>query len=168
MKITQEAKVPGLYPEGMKLAQTWFDMRCITNLLSSKELVKVFHITYVSEEATAFTIHNSVYGLVDLHFVMHPSGLHVLEINKGGHFFVQTVEDNIKLFTRRQIAGATESRNVYKLLHCPLQADINNIICLGSIKGFQVTLENVDVARKIWGPSVIIAKGNTVRRNAKL
>ena len=29
-KITEEAKVPGLYPEGMNPAQTWFDMRCIT------------------------------------------------------------------------------------------------------------------------------------------
>ena len=100
MKIAQEAKVPGLYPEGMKPAQTWFDMRCITNLLSFKELVKVFRITYDSEEATAFTAHRSVYGLVDLHFVMHPSGLHVLETNKMGHCFVQTVEDNMELFTK--------------------------------------------------------------------
>ena len=42
MKITQEAKVPGLYPEGMKPAQTWFDVRYVTSLLSFKELVKVF------------------------------------------------------------------------------------------------------------------------------
>ena len=31
-----------------------------------------------------------------------------------------------------------------------------------------MTLENVDVACKIWGPSVIKAKGNTVRCNAKI
>ena len=36
MKITQETKVLVLYPEGMKPTQTWFDMRCITNLLSFK------------------------------------------------------------------------------------------------------------------------------------
>ena len=48
MKINQESKVPGLYPEGMKPAQTLFDVRCITSLLSFKELVKVFCITYDS------------------------------------------------------------------------------------------------------------------------
>ena len=84
----------------MKPAQTWFDMRCITNLLNFKELVKVFCITYDSEEATAFTVHRSVYGLVDLHFVMHPSGLHVLATNKVGHCFVQMEEDNMKLFSK--------------------------------------------------------------------
>ena len=57
---------------------------------------------------------------------------------------------------------------MYKLLHCPSQADFTNIIRLGGIKGCQVTLENVDVAHKIWGPSVVKAKGNTVRRNAKV
>ena len=77
MKITPEAKVQRLYPEGMKLAQTWFGKRCIKNLLSFKELVNVFCITYDSEEATAFTFHRSVDGLVNIHFVMHLSGLHV-------------------------------------------------------------------------------------------
>ena len=100
MKITQEAKVPRLYPEGMKLAQTWFGKRCIKNLLSFKELVKVFCITYDSEEATVFTVHRSVYGLVDLHFLMHLSRLHVLETSKVGHCFVQTVKANMKLFMK--------------------------------------------------------------------
>ena len=100
MKITQEAKVPGLYPEGMKPAQTWFNKRCITNLLSFKELIKFFCVTYDSEEATALTVQWSVYGLVDLHFVMHPSRLHVLETNKMGHCFVQMVENNMKLFMK--------------------------------------------------------------------
>ena len=101
-KITQEAEVPGLYPEGMKPAQTWFNMMCITNLLSFKELVKVFHITYDSEEAKAFPVHRSVYRLVDLHFVMHPSRIHVLvlETSKMGHCFVQTIENKMKLFTK--------------------------------------------------------------------
>ena len=82
---------------------------------------------------------------------MHPSILHVLETKKMGYCSVQTVEDSMKLFTKRQIAGATQARNVYKLLHCPLQANFSNIIHLGGIKGCRVTLDKVDVAFKIWG-----------------
>ena len=65
---------------------------------------------------------DSILAAPDLHFVIHPSGLHVLETNKVGHCFVQTVEDNLKLFKKQQISGATQARNVYELLHCPSQA----------------------------------------------
>ena len=43
----------------------------------------VFRISYDSAVDTSFTVHRSEYGLVDLHFRMHESGLHILEHPDG-------------------------------------------------------------------------------------
>jgi hypothetical protein len=51
-----------------------------------------------------------------------------LDANKSGNLFVQTVDNNKKLFMKGQIAEATKARNVYKLLHCTSKAVFDNII----------------------------------------
>jgi hypothetical protein len=43
-------------------------------------------------------------------FEMHPCGLHVCYPKNMGEFgFVQKVEDNLKLFSKQQIAGAVQA-----------------------------------------------------------
>jgi hypothetical protein len=51
-------------------------------------------------------------------FNMHPCGLHVYypEKTDGKYSFVQTVADNMKLFTKRQIEGALKARIFTRLL----------------------------------------------------
>ncbi len=66
-------------------------------------------MTYDSEVDTTFVVHRSAFGLPDMLFEMemHPCGLHVCYPKNMGEFgFVQTVEDNMKLFSKRQITGA--------------------------------------------------------------
>ena len=92
----------------------YYDVGAITNILSFKKMAKVYCITYDSEVSKTFTVHLESHGLVDLHFTMHPWGLHVLEQPKKGSVFILTVDKNKKLFNnKRQIAGATEARNTY-------------------------------------------------------
>ncbi len=63
-------------------------------------------MTYDSELDTTFDVHHSAFGLPDLLFEMHPCGLYVCYPKKMGEFgFVQTVEENMKLFSKQQIAG---------------------------------------------------------------
>ena len=66
----------------------------------------IYRITYNSEKEKAFIVHRSEqYGMTDLRFVEHPSGLHILQRPDGdlGATFVQTVEENMKMFTNRQV-----------------------------------------------------------------
>ena len=77
------------------------------------------------------------------------------------------VEDSLKLYTKKQIAGASQARNLYKNLLCPSVEDFHNIISMGQIIRWQVTVEDVKTAFKIWGPSVNKAKGNMTWRTAK-
>ena len=79
LRVTRKAKIRGLYPPTMEPAKTWYDPDCITNLLRFKDMIGVFCISYDSAVDTSFTVHRSEYGLVDLHFRMHESGLHILD-----------------------------------------------------------------------------------------
>jgi len=99
---------------------------------------------------------------------MHPCGLHVCYPKKLGQFgFVQTVQDNMKLFSKRQIAGAIKARELYEKLIYPSTADFRAIVAAGGVPGSDVTIDDVKAAEVIWGRSVIKLKGNTVRREGK-
>jgi hypothetical protein len=62
-----------------------------------------------------FVVHRTQFGLPDLFFEMHPCGLHVCYPKKMGEFgFIQTVKDNMKLLSKRQIAGAARAKDLYE------------------------------------------------------
>jgi hypothetical protein len=99
---------------------------------------------------------------------MHPYVLHVCYPKKIGEFgFVQTVEQNMKLISKRQISGAVRARNLYKKLIYPSTADFWAIVSAGGIPGCEVTLDDAKAAEVIWGWSVLKMKGNMVRKKAK-
>jgi hypothetical protein len=57
---------------------------------------------------TTLVVHCSAFGLPNLLFEMHQCGLHYPK-NMGEFGFVQTVEDDMKLFSKQQIAGAVQA-----------------------------------------------------------
>jgi hypothetical protein len=71
------------------------------------------------------------------------------------------------LFSKQQIAGAVQARDLYKKLIYPSTADYRAIVSVGGVPGFDVTIKDVMAAEVIWGRSVLKMKGNTVRRNSK-
>ncbi len=93
LKITEQCKLPGYK------FWVWFSEKAITNILCLKNLIKIYWVTYDSKVDTTFIVHHQQFGLPDLFFEMHPSGLHICYPTKMGKFgFVQTVKDNMKLF----------------------------------------------------------------------
>ncbi len=81
--------------------------------------------------------------------------------------FIQTVKDNMKLFSKRQIAGAVRAKDLYEKMIFPSTADFRAIVSADGIPGCEVTPEDVKTAKVIWGRSGLKMKGNSVRRNAK-
>ena len=104
--------------------------------------------------------------MTDLRFVEHPSGLPILEQPDGdsGATFVQTVEQNMKMFTSQQVKSASKAHELYEMLQCLSRADFNTTLRTNAIKGCQVTMDDAQVMWKIWGPSVIKLKGNSTRQ----
>jgi hypothetical protein len=91
------------------------------------------------EVAMTFTVHQESHELNDLRFTMHPCGLHLLEQPKKGSVFILTVDENKKLFSKKQVEGATKARNIFEALLCPSVEDFGQIIGLGAIKGCKLT-----------------------------
>jgi hypothetical protein len=80
---------------------------------------------------TTFVVHRSASGLPDLLFEMHPCGLHMCYPKKMGQFgFVQTVQDNMKIFSKRQHAGAQRARELHEHLLCPSTPDTEQLLVL--------------------------------------
>ena len=76
--------------------------------------------------------------MMDLCFMEHLSGLHILEQPDGdlGATFVQTVEENMKMFTNQQVKSASKAQESYELLQCPSQLDFDTTLRTNAIKGF--------------------------------
>ena len=148
--------------------QVWFSSKAITNIICLKNLIKCYRVTYDSEIDTTFVVHRSAFGLPDLLFEMHPCGLHVCYPKKMGQFrFAQTMEDNIKFFSKQQVAGAKKARELYEKLIYPSTTDFRAIVSAGGVPGSDVTLDDMKTAVVIWGHSVLKLKGNMTRSNAK-
>jgi hypothetical protein len=105
---------------------------------------------YDTKVDTTFVVHCSAFDFPDMLFEMHPCGLHVCYPKNMGEFgFVQMVEDNMKLFSKRQIVGAVQAQDLLKKMIYPSTADFRVIVSAGGISGCEVTPDNVKAAEVI-------------------
>ena len=141
----------------------------MTNILCLKNLIRLYRVTYDSKHRTAFIVHREEFGLPNMVFDMHPCGLHVYYPEKidGQYGFVQTVADNMKLFTKQQIESALKSRHLYEALGYPSNADFETVLRAGGIGSCTLTADDAKVAYKIWGNSFPRSKGSTVRESGQ-
>jgi hypothetical protein len=151
MRISKECKVLGYD------FWVWYTKRAMTNILCLKNLICLYRVTYDSEQRTAFIVHREEFGLPDMVFDMHPCGLHV--------YYPEKIDKNMKLFTKRQIDGALKACHLYETLGHPSNADFESILRAGVIGGCSITVEDANVAQKIWGSSVPRLKGSIVRES---
>ena len=81
--------------------------------------------------------------------------------------FINTVEKNKAVFTKRQIANADKAQELYASLVYPSNADYKWILKSNEIKDFPVSVKDAKVAMKIWGPNIAALKGKTTRSTPK-
>ncbi len=100
-------------------------------------------------------------------FKPHKSGLHVYDPDNprglASHCFMETVESNMSLFTKRQIHGANLVRNLQAGLAFPSNADMKWVIQSNLIKDCPDTVKDMGTGIKVWGPSIAMLKRKTVR-----
>ncbi len=105
-------------------------------------------------------------------FKPHKSGLHVYDPDNlrglASYSFMETVESNMASFTKRQILGANLARNLQAGLAFPSNQDMKWAIQSNLIKDCPVTIKDMGTAIKVWGPSIAMLKGKTVRTTPPL
>jgi hypothetical protein len=144
-----------------------FSRNAITNILSLKKVRSEFPVSYDGDD---FIIHRASQGYSDMVLKPHDSGLHVLDINDPrshtSYAFVETVAGNMQMFTKREIDGGNRARDLQAGLAYPSNGDLKWIIQANYLKDNPVGSRDVDVALKIYGPSVALLKEKTVRKTA--
>jgi hypothetical protein len=159
MKVHQIADI------GRGQLPVWFSKRAITNILSLKEVVKTYRVIYDSSDSAFFVLREDI-GLPNMIFKMHSSGLHYYDPSREEFSFVVTVEDTMAPFNKRQILGADKARTFNACLAFPSLPDYKWILRSGQVDECPVSMEDVEIAQKIWGPSIAALKGKTVRTKA--
>jgi hypothetical protein len=141
----------------------WFSKKAITNIFTLKKMKKQYKVTYNSEEES-FLVHGETAGLPNLLFKEHANGLHFFDPKQPDFAFVEMVELNMQLFSKRQVARVDKAHSLYASLGFPSQKDFMWILRSNQIKDCPVMVEDAMVAYKIWGPSVAALKGKTVQK----
>jgi hypothetical protein len=151
------------YFEGFE-KETWFSRSKMTNILSFLLVKSEFKITYDGED---FIIHQAAKGYLDMVFKPHKNGLHVDDPDNprglASYLFMETGDSNMALFTKRQIHGANLACNLQASLAFPSNQDMKWAIQSNLIKDCPVTIKDMGMAIKVWGPSIAMLKGKPVR-----
>jgi hypothetical protein len=160
MAVSRKATLPG-YNKSI-----WFSTRAITNIIALRKLIEQYQVTYDSDDLM-FVVHRESESKPNMEFCMHESGLHYYDPRKEAHLtFVNTVSENKEGFMKRQIKGADLARDVYNTLSYPSMKDFKWVIQSNQIKDCLVTIQDIDVALKIWGKNITALTGKTTRRKS--
>ena len=118
-------------------------------------------------DGDAFIIHQAAKGFSDMVFKPHKSGLHVYDPDNprglASYSFTETVESNLALFTKRQIRSATLACNLQAGLTFPSNPDMARDLQSNMIKDCSLTIKDMRTAITVWGPSIAMLRGKTVR-----
>ena len=88
-------------------------------------------------------------------------------IQQGSSFF-NSVEENKKLHSSREVSQAKVARDLYHTLGTPSIKDFKAILCMNCIKNNPVTIKDVQLAEKIFGPDIGSIKGRTTHSKPAL
>ena len=155
-----EGDLPGFGP-------VYFNPNRIANILSLAVVeARGRRMTYDSWLGGRFKVHNPDSGKI-IDFCQLPSGLyaHDTEAEKmpDAHTFVETVEENKKVFTARQFIKAKAARELYGMVGVPSAADFITAVRNKMIPNTKVTVDDIKTAEAIFGKDLGAIKGKTTR-----
>ena len=158
MKVSHQATVNG-YRNSV-----WFSENVITNIIALKNLRLKYLVTYRSD-GMMFIVHRESEGKPNMQLRMHESGLHYFDQRYQEFTFVNAISDNKEGFTARQIKGVEVARDFYATLIYPSDKDYKWVIHSNHINNCPVTIQDVEVAHKVWGNKISSLKGKTTCKN---
>jgi hypothetical protein len=148
--------------------KTWFNEEAMTNILIFAKVLDHFPITYNNENrVNKFNVH-----LTDgkkIPFVLRsennlyfykPSTKDVLE----GNIFLNTFKENKEFHTEREFKRAKRAQDFFHAMGSPLIPDLMAILCMNLVKDNPIRIEDIKLAKDIFGPDVATLKGKTTRR----
>ena len=143
--------------------EIWFDENAITNILCLKNVVKKgLRVTYDSDNGSSFVVHKPDGNR--MYFRMHPNGLHYYNPSERDVSMVLTVKKAAEGYSQRQVNLARTARQLQSMVGHPSTRDLKHIVKCNMLTNCPVSVQDIERAEKIFGPSVPILKGKTTRK----
>ena len=139
----------------------YFDEDAVANVFSMAKMRDKFRVSY-DENEDALVVHHPKKSV---QFKRGEDNLYTLKAKYNTKTcLVETVEDNKAFYTKRQVEKAKQARQLLHTLGFPTVNDMKVMIKMNSVSNCPVTIEDVELAEKIYGKDVASLKGKTVRR----
>ena len=173
----QKATLPGF-------GEVWYDPNSMTNVLSLGLVSKMYRVTMDSNKDNAMIVHcpwgkirftccgPNIYKC-DIRTIDWSSKMSDLQLPKTpdddaciyfGINFLETVAENMRFYTTKQTMAAKRGRTMLHATGHPTVEDLKKIIMTHQIRNCPVTLQDINMAEKIFGKDVGTLKGKTERR----
>ena len=126
-------------------------------------MIRQYRVTYDSNNEK-FILHRKASTLPDMQYRMHKSGLQVFYTEEIENLVIMdTVEQNMKAFTKCDVEGPKAARELCAKLLYPSNANFKCLINNNQIKDCEGSIQNINTAQEIWGKDISALKGKTVR-----
>ena len=143
----------------------------VTNIMSLAKLCDKYRVTFDSLKDDAFYVHTDKrvirFGRNDSNLYAHtPSRMMTQHshLQQARQTHVQTVQENMKFHTPREIKRAKQARDLLATLGSPSIQDLKTALATNAIANVPVTTQDVDLAERVFGPDLGTVKGKTTRR----
>jgi len=160
--VTQMGDLDGYGP-------VWYHPDAIANILSLSNVQKRFHVRYDSQEGDYFTLirdDGSTRTFRPTKKGLYSSPILPTRTYKTDEdiILVNTVEENKKEYTRREVKRATEARRLMAIIGRPSETRMRQIIAERQLRNCDISEQDVRNALSIFGPDLGSLKGKTTRR----
>ena len=144
----------------------WYNPNSLANILSLANVTKHHRVTFDSDNQQAFIVHKKDGG--QLKFILSSRGLYYHDVRWTQHpdphyNFIQTVEDNMKNYTPRQLKRVAIAKRVYSMIGHPSQQDFLHMIRMNLLPNCPINEKDAKAVIDIYGPHLSAIRGKTVR-----
>ena len=176
-KMFKKGKIEGF-------GEAWYDPDQVANIFGFAKLEDQYRITYDSSIEKAFNVYTKD-GIVkfkrnkDGLYIYQPSNEYITDVKRENqhelvlkkdttdeervNFLIDTVEENKSGYTQRQFENAKKARKLYHIIGCPTVENFKSILRQNIIRNCPVTVDDVNIAEKIFGPDIGSLKGKSTR-----
>jgi len=163
--------------EVQNYGQVWYSESSMANILALSNVRKKFKVQFVtdpSDQKSAFEVTRGDGSIMK--FVEHEIGLYVYDVSNNfvhntnklsqvnRYTFVNTVDENLAHFSKKEIEKANLARALYIKIGRPSRTSFIHILNNNLIRECPITADDVNRAEYIYGPDVGTMKGKTVRK----
>ena len=145
----------------------WLNDESLANILSLVVVRKKIRVTMDTDIITAMHVHTTDGSVMNFHEMSNGLYCHNImsktKFSVSSYTFLNTVEDNLKLYTRREQSMATKARILYRNSPFPGPQRFVNLLDKQYFRDCPITSTDAKRAIHIWWKNLACLQGKTTR-----